>query len=129
MTFGPRETSLKAGLSMSWSFYLCHTISFNPPAEAFGDLLRQPDGSVRLNPLSYAPAKAPAPPPLSFDPNAAPIHFDAGKWDGKDFFNSGGICSLGQEDFVYKLTFAEPGTYQLRCLFRPFMQATITVVP
>ncbi|MEX2552149.1 MAG: hypothetical protein WD627_04000 [Actinomycetota bacterium] len=47
---------------------------------------------------------------------------------GTGFFNSRGICSLGQEDLVYKLTFAEPGGYQLRCLFHPFMQATIKVV-
>jgi hypothetical protein len=113
---------------MSWSVYLCHTFSFNPPPEAFGDLLRKPDGSVRLNPLAYAPSKAPPPPPIEFDPNAGPVQFDAGSWDGTGFFNSGGICSLAQGDVVYKLTFPKPGTYQLRCLFHPFMQATIKVV-
>ena len=127
MTFGPAEASITAGQSVSWSVYLCHTITFNPPPEAFRDLLRQPDGSVRLNALAYAPSKAPPPPELSFDPAAPPVAFDAGAWDGTGFFNSGGMCSLSERDLVYKLTFAQPGTYQLRCLFHPLMQATVKV--
>jgi plastocyanin len=127
-TFGPREAQIRSGESMSWSFNLCHTISFNPPTEAFGDLRRLPDGSVRLNDLAYAPSKAPPPPPISFDPQAPPVVFDAGAWDGTGYFNSGGICSLAPDDVVYKLTFSQPGTYQLRCLFHSAMQASIRVV-
>jgi plastocyanin len=127
MTFGPPEMTVNAGEPVSWSLYLCHTISFNPPAEAFGDLRREADGSVRLNPLAYAAAQAPAPPAITFDPNAPPIRFDAGTWDGSGFFSSGGMCSLGTEDLTYTLRFSEPGEYQLRCLFHPFMRGTIKV--
>ncbi len=128
MIFGPDEVTIPAGDSITWRFTVCHTISFNPPAEAFGDLKKEKDGSVRLNPMAYTPSQAPPVPALSFDPSAPPLDFDAGTWDGNGFFNSGGICALAKEDFSYKLTFSRPGDYELRCLFHPFMRGTVKVV-
>ncbi len=120
MVFEPREARIPVGESITWDVYLCHTITFNPPEGAFGDLKKLPDGSVRLNPIPYAPAKTVDPPLLSG--NA-----DAGSWDGTGFFNSGGLCAVRPGALTYKLTFTRPGTYQLVCLFHPSMVGRVIV--
>jgi plastocyanin len=119
MVFEPKEARIPVGGSMTWDLYLCHTITFNPPQGAYGDLKLMPDGSVRLNPIPYAPASAPEPAFLSGAVEA--------RWDGRGYFNSGGLCALAPGSLTYKMTFTQAGTYQLVCLFHPPMSARITV--
>jgi plastocyanin len=130
MVFAPKEATIPVGGSMTWAVLPCHTITFNRPAGPQGDLIATEDGSIRLNPLAYTPAQAPAPPPIpEFQPDfPKPIHFDAGSWSGKGFFNSGGLCALTPEALTYKVTFADPGTYQVVCQFHPYMVGKVTVV-
>jgi plastocyanin len=120
MVFEPGEARIPVGGSITWDLYLCHTITFNPPAGAYGDLKKMPDGSVRLNPIPYAPAK-------TIDPPFLTGNIDAGRWDGTGYFNSGGLCALKPGTLSYTLTFTRPGTYQLVCLFHPAMAGRVTV--
>ena len=120
MVFEPSEARIPVGGSMTWNLYLCHTITFNPPAGAYGDLKKMPDGSVRLNPIPYAPAQTSAPAFLTGN-------IDAGRWDGTGYFNSGALCALSPGSLSYTLTFTRPGTYQLVCLFHPGMVGRVTV--
>jgi plastocyanin len=120
MQFEPSEAKIPVGGSMTWDLYLCHTITFNPPAGAYGDLKKMPDGSVRLNPIPYAPAK-------TIDPPFLVGTIDAGKWDGTGYFNSGALCALKPGTLSYTLTFTKSGTYQLVCLFHPGMVGRVTV--
>ena len=120
MVFEPSEARIPVGGSITWDLYLCHTITFNPPAGAYGDLKKMPDGSVRLNPIPYAPAK-------TIDPPFLTGNIDAGAWDGTGYFNSGGLCALKAGALSYTLRFTRPGTYQLVCLFHPSMVSRVTV--
>ncbi len=120
MVFEPGEARIPVGGKVTWDLYLCHTITFNPPAGAYGDLKKMPDGSVRLNPIPYAPAK-------TSEPAFLTGNIDAGTWDGTGYFNSGALCALKPGSLTYTLTFTRPGTYQLACLFHPSMVGRVTV--
>lgn len=120
MVFEPRDARIPVGGSITWDLYLCHTVTFNPPEGAYGDLKKLPDGSVRLNPVPYAPS-------MTTDPPFLEGRFDAGGWDGTGFFNSGGLCALAPGALKYTLTFTKAGTYEVICLFHPPMLGRVTV--
>jgi plastocyanin len=126
--FGPRQISIPTGGSVSWGVYAFHTITINPPPDAFNILTKAPDGTVQVNPKAVAPAKT-RPGPVLFPPGpeVRATTFDAGEYDGTGFFNSGLMASLPSALLTYRLTFTNPGTYELRCLIHPDMRGQVRV--
>ncbi len=131
--FAPKEISIPVGGSVTWTILGPHTITFNPPQDAVGALMKGADGTVSLNGKALGPTGGPgqpppppgnAPPP---PPNSPPILIDAGKWDGKGFHNSGIFVSFPPVLFAYKLTFTQAGTYPFRCVIHPDMEGTVKV--
>jgi plastocyanin len=119
--FAPKDSTVKAGESVTWTMNGPHTVSFNTPESARTIVTQSPDGAFHLVPEAFAPAGY-TPPPTSDDPNAAPPTADAGTWDGTGFLSSGFMTS-GQ----FKVTFSKPGTYAYVCLIHPDMKGTVTV--
>lgn len=128
LVFGPRQISIPTGGSVSWGVYAFHTITINPPPDAFNILTKAPDGTVQVNPKAVAPAKT-RPGPVLFPPGpeVRATTFDAGEYDGTGFFNSGLMASLPSALLTYRLTFTRPGTYELRCLIHPDMRGQVRV--
>jgi plastocyanin len=119
--FAPRDSTIKAGESVTWTINGPHTVSFNPPESARTIVTQSPDGAFHLVPDAFAPAGY-APPPPSDDPNAPPPAYDAGTWNGTGFLNSG-FMTAG----TFKVTFSTAGTYAYVCLIHPDMKGTVTV--
>jgi plastocyanin len=128
MIFAPKEISIPAGGTVSWSVLSFHTISINPPPDAFGIFIKQPDGTIELNQKFGAPSKT-QPGPVLFPPtpDLKPVTFDAGTYDGTGFFNSGIVVSFPPAILTYKLTFSKAGNYELRCLLHPDMKGLVKV--
>lgn len=128
--FAPKEATLKTGQPLSLNLFFFHTIAVNAPEDAIGIFVKGPDGSPAFNPKVGAPSLAPDPPLVTqvFPPpdNAKPVTINA-KWNGEGFFNSGLLGSVPPALITYKLTFTNPGTYQLRCGVHPDMKAQVTV--
>lgn len=128
LIFAPKEISIPTGGTVSWNVLSFHTITINPPADAFGIFVKQPDGTIELNETFGTPAKTRAAPVLfPPTPDLQPVTFDAGSYDGTGFFNSGLVSSFPPAILTYKLTFTEAGTYELRCLLHPDMRGSVTV--
>jgi plastocyanin len=128
LVFGPREISIPTGGEVSWNVFAFHTISINPPPDAFNVLVKAADGTVRPNTKLDDPSKAPRAPVLfPPGPNVRPTTFDAGSYDGTGFFNSGLLVSVPPALLTYKLRFTNPGTYELRCLIHPDMRGQVKV--
>jgi plastocyanin len=128
LVFGPRQVSIPTGGSVSWSVLAFHTISINPPPDAYNILIKAADGTVQANPKLGAPSKTRAGPVLfPPGPGVRATTFDAGEYDGTGFFNSGLVASFPPGVLTYKVTFTKPGTYELRCLIHPDMKGTVKV--
>jgi plastocyanin len=128
LIFAPREYAIPVGGSISWKVLSFHTISINPPPDAFGVLVKAPDGTIQLNQKLGAPSMAePAPVLFPPTPDLQPVTFDAGTYDGEGFFNSGLVVSFPPAILTYKLGFSRAGTYEVRCLLHPDMRAQVTV--
>ncbi|MGH9005516.1 MAG: hypothetical protein ACRDYV_20515, partial [Acidimicrobiia bacterium] len=90
--FGPQTASIPAGGTVTWQVNGFHTISFGAPADANGSLIKDPDGSVHLNPKGVLPAGYEVaeaafdyPPP----DDGRPVVIDGGSWDGVGFRSTG----------------------------------------
>ena len=128
LLFAPKEYSIPVGGSINWKVLTFHTISINPPPDAFDVLTEAPDGTIQLNQKLGAPSKTePAPVLFPPTPDLKPVTFDAGSYDGTGFFNSGILASFPPALLTYKLAFSKAGTYEVRCLLHPDMRAKVTV--
>ena len=130
--FSPKELTVPEGITVSFEFALSHTVSLNATEEAVGILLKDPDGSVRMNRKAVDPADSPDPPPeLALFDNLTSVSatVDGGSFDGAGFKSSGLMSQNvdGRTSVTYKLAFTRAGTYQLRCLVHPDMKARVTV--
>ena len=131
--FAPKEISIPVGGTVTWTILGPHTITFNPPQDAVGTLMKAADGTVSLNGKALGPTGGPGQPPppppgaAPAPPPPGPIVIDAGKWDGKGFHNSGIFVSFPPVIFGYKLTFTQAGTYPFRCVIHPDMEGTVKV--
>lgn len=124
--FGPKEVSIPTGGTVTWNVFLFHTIAFNGPEDAIGDLIVESDGTVRQNEKAVTPSKAPPPPPIVFGPGGKPSTTQA-VWDGTGYFNSGTLASFPGAEVTYKVRFTKAGTYQLQCNLHPDMEGTVKV--
>lgn len=150
LMFIPRETTIKAGETVTWNIWGPHIISFNPPQDATDLRVVDPEGGVHLNQKLAMPAGGPgqpAPPPTEAapagasaaapaasgptpDPNGPPpppTMIDAGEWDGTGYHSSGIILSFPPALFAYKLKFTKPGTYLYKCTIHPGMAGSVIV--
>ena len=122
--FGPRQLTIPAGGSVTWTVLGPHTISFNAPDETkAGIVAKGDDGLYHAVEAAVAPAGGPGQPQ---DPSASPL-IDAGEWDGEGFLSSGVILSFGDPLYQYKVTFTTAGTYNYLCLIHPGMAGSVTV--
>ena len=128
----PRELSIAAGESVTWTFTGFHTVSFNAPESARPAFGYQDDGTVGVNREAAdsgdAPTMVTLEPPADFDPESGPafVELDAGTWDGSGFFNSG-FPPFSDAIGVWTLTFSTPGTYEYICLIHPDMEGVVNV--
>jgi len=136
LQFGPKDLAIPVGGSVTWTVFGPHTVSFNGPQDAVGALIKDADGTVRLNPKAFAPQDGPGQPPPPAPPPAGtppappppgPIVIDSGPWDGKTFRSSGLFLSFPPVLFAYKVTFTQAGTYPFRCNLHPDMEGTVKV--
>lgn len=130
--FGPKEASIKAGGSVTWTVAGPHTIAIDVPQDAQGAFVQSPDGAWHANEKAFAPvggAGQPqgdpnAPPPAE---DAPPVLIDGGTYSGTGFHSSGIILSFGAPVYQYKLTFAKAGTYEIQCQIHPDMKGSVKV--
>lgn len=127
VSFGPKDVSVAAGESVTWTIIGPHTVSFGASEAERAAVFRSPDGSVHVNPDSFGPAGGEGQPAPTEDPPGPPIAIDGGSYDGSGFRNSGLILSFPPQLYSYSLTFTEPGTYEYFCLIHPEMIGTVTV--
>ena len=136
LQFGPSETSIAAGETVTFNIFGFHTVSFNVPQDATPAIIPGDDGLPVFNPLATAPqgGAAGAPPPPEGDgeqPTAEPapmvIPLDGGTFDGTGFFSSGLLPSFPPALFAWTVTFTTAGTYPFACLVHPGMEGTVTV--
>ena len=127
--FGPKEASIKAGGSVTWTVAGPHTIGIEVPQDAQGAFVQAPDGSWHANAKAFAPQGGPGQP--EGDPNAPPpdkpVLIDGGSYSGTGFHSSGIILSFGAPVYQYKLTFAKAGTYEIQCQIHPDMKGSVKV--
>lgn len=125
--FVPRRMTVDAGDEITWNVFGFHTISFGVP-KYFPILTFEDDGTVKRNPKLDPPAggaKRFEADEGEFDPDAGPIRFDAGSYDGDGFWSSGAIA--GDPWVEYSMRITEPGTYKYACLVHPPMVGTVVV--
>lgn len=132
VSFGPKDVSVGTGEDVTWTVLGPHTVSFGATEAERSAIVKSPDGSVHINPDSFAPAGGagqPPPPEGETGPPAEgpPVVIDGGTYDGTGFRNSGIVLSFPPQLFQYKLAFSNPGTYEYFCLIHPEMQGTVTV--
>jgi plastocyanin len=130
--FMPRELSVPVGGTVTWKSILTHTITFNASEDAVGLVVREPDGTVRINQKAVTPANSPRPPPehALFDTTSATsATIDGGNFDGNGFKSSGLFSSNPDAGatVTYTVTFTAPGTYLVRCLVHPDMKGQVKV--
>jgi plastocyanin len=127
---GPNTTDVKTGDTVTFTIVGPHTVSFGSSESLRTIISRAPDGSVHLNPDSFAPAggagqPAPTgPPPTTPGP---PTIIEGGSYNGTGFHSSGAVLSFPPQLFAYTLTFTKPGSYQYVCLIHPDMKGTVNV--
>ncbi len=130
--FGADKTDVKVGDKVTWTVVGAHTITFGSTEALRTFITKAPDGSVHLNPDSFAPAGSPgqpqpdpaAPPPAD---NAPPTPIDGGSYDGNGLHNTGLLQSFPPQLYTYSLAFTKPGSYEYVCLIHPDMKGTINV--
>jgi len=130
--FGPKEVSVKTGGTVSWNVFLFHTITLEPSQSALAVLIKDSDGSVKLNQKAGMPAggapklpDVPQGPPPAGPPPPGPV-INA-TYDGSGFFNSGILASTPPSFWTYKIKFTKAGTYNLQCLIHPDMKGKVKV--
>jgi plastocyanin len=128
--FGPQTISIPVGGTATWHVNGFHTISFGSPTGAGGAFVRDPDGTVHLNPevvlpIGYeVPDAAFAYPPPD---DGQPVAIDGGRWDGVGFRSTGLVGSYPPVLVTLRQTFTKAGTYPYRCLFHPAMASAVKV--
>jgi plastocyanin len=126
--FGPETVDIAVGDTVTWTVLGPHTVSFGASEAQRSAIARAPDGSVHVNPDSFAPAGGEGqPPPDESAPPGPPINFSGGEYAGTGFRNSGIILSFPPQLYSYSLTFTTPGTYEYYCLVHPDMEGTVNV--
>lgn len=132
VSFGPKDTTIGVGETVTWTVLGPHTVSFGATEAERSAIVKAPDGSVHLNPDSFAPAGGegqPAPPEEEGPPpdDAPPTVINGGSYDGTGFRNSGIVLSFPPALFQYTLTFEKAGSYEYFCLIHPEMSGTVSV--
>ncbi len=110
--FLPQDVTIKVGDTVNWRFTLLepHTVTFLPPdMERPADFVSLPGGKLGLNPAVFFPS-------------------GGQQYSGTGYFNSGFPPPTG-EQFVYSLTFTQPGSFPYFCALHPFMTGSVTVLP
>lgn len=149
--FGPRDSSISAGGTVTWLIIGAHTITFNGGQDTKTFRAKAPDGTVHINEKAAAPvnsegqpppppeeegaaeATATAPPeeeegpPPALTDLKAEVTIDGGSFDGTGEKSSGIVVSFEPPLFAYKLTFTTAGTYKYRCNIHPEMEGTVKV--
>lgn len=128
--FAPKELTVPAGGTVTWSVFGPHTVAVNAPQDTVGLFVKAPDGTFHINEKAVKPEGSPGPPPPTEGepkPDAKPVVVEGGRFDGAGYRSSGLILSFGPPGYQYKLTFAKAGTYQVQCQIHPDMKATVKV--
>ena len=122
--FGPDQLSVPVGATVTWQLHGNHTISFNAGEDVKSLRQTASDGTIHVNQDALNPAQVSIPPPPEEEPppDAPPAVIDGGTWNGEGFLSTGGIG-----DGLFKLTFAQAGTYAYKCLIHDGMEGTIKV--
>ncbi len=110
--FLPQDVTIKVGDTVNWKFTLLepHTVTFLPPdMERPADFMFLPGGKIAINSAVFLPS-------------------GGQEYGGTGYFNSGFPPPTG-EQFVYSLTFTQPGTFPYFCALHPFMTGSVTVLP
>jgi plastocyanin len=128
--FGPQTISIPVGGTATWHVNGFHTISFGAPTGVGGSFVRNPDGTVQLNPGVTLPAGYEVP-DAAFDypppDDGQPVLIDGGSWDGVGFRSTGLVGSYPPVLVTLRQTFTHAGTYPYRCLFHPAMAGAVKV--
>lgn len=115
MTFGPKDTKIKAGDTVVWTSTYFHTVTFSPTVPPPDFIIPKPNPqgppTLVINPLVLFPAK----PSQVYDPTK--------------YYNSGTLIPGGPFGTEFSLTFDKPGTYEYYCAvhYPQGMKGTITV--
>jgi plastocyanin len=128
--FGPQTISIPVEGTATWHVNGFHTISFGAPASAGGSFIKEPDGSVHLNPEVMLPAGYEVPDAAFVYPppdDGQPVVIDGGRWDGVGFRSTGLVGSYPPVLVKLRQTFTKAGTYPYRCLFHPAMAGAVKV--
>jgi plastocyanin len=133
--FGADKTDVKVGEKVTWTVVGPHTVSFGASEALRTFITKSPDGSVHVNPDSFAPAGGAgqpepdpnAPPPDENAPPGPPTNIDGGSYDGNGLHSSGAVLSFPPQLFSYSMTFTKAGTYEYFCLIHPDMKGTVNV--
>jgi plastocyanin len=128
--FGPQTISIPVGGTVTWHVNGFHTISFGAPAGAGGSFVKDPDGTVHLNPEVVLPAGYEVPDAaFAYPPpdDGQPVVIDGGRWDGVGFRSTGLVGSYPPVLVTLRQTFTNAGTYPYRCLFHPAMAGAVKV--
>lgn len=121
--FSPDEISVPVGGKVTWEISGFHTVAFNFSEADRIDVIREPDGTVKLNTRTFVPAHSPPlPAPSESDQEPAPVNIDGGQWNGDGFLSSGAI-----DQGKYTLAFTKAGTYKYVCLVHLDMDGLVKV--
>ncbi len=123
--FLPALIRIRAGDTLTWKLSgdEIHTVSFNPPPEAFQPVVPVPGGGptdFMISPQVGFPTRFPGAPVETFDGTS---------------FASSGIMSKqppapgAPPNDTFSLTFDTPGTYPFLCLIHPYMTGAVVVEP
>jgi plastocyanin len=135
VVFGPETVSVPVNSAVTWLVAGPHTVAFGASEALRTFIAKSSDGSVHVNPESFAPAGGAgqpppdesAPPPDESAPPPPPIVIDGGSYDGTGLRNSGIILSFPPQLYSYKVTFTKAGSYEYFCLIHPDMTGTVNV--
>jgi plastocyanin len=112
--FFPSPLAIHAGDSVTWRFAGMHSVTFPGGLPLPGTTLPGPEaGEETLGPL-YSPMGPTG-------PEAA--------YDGAGIANSGMPLGAPPEEFGYRLTFTQAGSYPYICIFHDGMRGEIVVLP
>ena len=128
--FGPQTISIPVGGTATWHVNGFHTISFAAPPGVSGSFVKDPDGTVHLDPQVASPSGYVVPDAAFVYPppdDGQPVSIDGGSWDGVGFRSTGLVGSYPPVLVTLRQTFTKAGTFPYRCLFHPAMAGAVKV--